>query len=154
MCAAISEDGVVGCRPVLGSYNTEHLIDFLNELEQACQGNLCYRVGQYQFPPCRACSGMVSGTLVSWPTPFPILSFPQPNWGILLYMEVESVWSPSPWACHPSSSHGWSLWRYNCRAMSSLDSSCQKVFPAVTEQWRHSLWWWWKCIAKCWRLAW
>ncbi|KAL3973888.1 glutaminase [Sarotherodon galilaeus] len=30
MCAAISEDGVVGCRPVLGSYNTEHLI--------ACQG--------------------------------------------------------------------------------------------------------------------
>ncbi|CAI5696104.1 unnamed protein product [Oreochromis niloticus] len=26
MCAAISEDGVVGCRPVLGSYNTEHLI--------------------------------------------------------------------------------------------------------------------------------
>ncbi len=62
MCAAISEDGVVGCRPVLGSYNTEHLIDFLNELEQACQGNLCYRVGQYQFPPCRACSGMVSGT--------------------------------------------------------------------------------------------
>ncbi|KAL3972979.1 myogenic factor 5 [Sarotherodon galilaeus] len=38
MCAAISEDGVVGCRPVLGSYNTEHLIIFLNELEQACQG--------------------------------------------------------------------------------------------------------------------
>ncbi|KAL3996900.1 E74-like factor 3 [Sarotherodon galilaeus] len=39
MCAAISEDGVVGCRPVLGSYNTEHLIGFfLNELEQACQG--------------------------------------------------------------------------------------------------------------------
>ncbi len=38
MCAAISEDGVVGCRPVLGSYNTEHLIAFLNELEQACQG--------------------------------------------------------------------------------------------------------------------
>ncbi|XP_025753599.1 uncharacterized protein LOC109204711 isoform X2 [Oreochromis niloticus] len=38
MCAAISEDGVVGCRPVLGSYNTEHLIVFLNELEQACQG--------------------------------------------------------------------------------------------------------------------
>ncbi|KAL3973530.1 NF-kappa-B inhibitor-like protein 2 [Sarotherodon galilaeus] len=28
MCAAISEDGVVGCRPVLGSYNTEHLIVF------------------------------------------------------------------------------------------------------------------------------
>ncbi|XP_019211838.1 uncharacterized protein LOC109200706 isoform X2 [Oreochromis niloticus] len=26
MCAAISEDGVVGCTPVLGSYNTEHLI--------------------------------------------------------------------------------------------------------------------------------
>ncbi|KAI2646419.1 Insertion element IS630 uncharacterized 39 kDa protein [Labeo rohita] len=38
MCAAISEDGVVGCRPVLGSYNTEHLIVFLNELEQVCQG--------------------------------------------------------------------------------------------------------------------
>ncbi|XP_019210677.1 uncharacterized protein LOC109199799 isoform X4 [Oreochromis niloticus] len=28
VCAAISEDGVVGCRPVLGSYNTEHLIVF------------------------------------------------------------------------------------------------------------------------------
>ncbi len=31
MCAAISEDGVVGHRPVVGSYNTEHLIAFLNE---------------------------------------------------------------------------------------------------------------------------
>ncbi len=28
MCAAISEDGVVGCRKVLGSYKTEHLIAF------------------------------------------------------------------------------------------------------------------------------
>lgn len=29
---------VVGRRKVLGSYNTEHLMAFLNELEQACQG--------------------------------------------------------------------------------------------------------------------
>lgn len=28
MCAAISDDGVVGHRPVIGSYNTEHLMAF------------------------------------------------------------------------------------------------------------------------------
>lgn len=38
MCAAISEDGVVGRRPLLGSYNAAHLIEFLNEIEPACQG--------------------------------------------------------------------------------------------------------------------
>jgi hypothetical protein len=37
--AAISEDGVVGHRPLLGSYNAAHLIVFLTELEQACQGD-------------------------------------------------------------------------------------------------------------------
>ncbi len=30
MCAAISEDGVIGCRPLLGSYNAAHLIEFIN----------------------------------------------------------------------------------------------------------------------------
>ena len=39
MCAAISEDGVVGRRPLLGSYGlAAHLIEFLNEIEPACQG--------------------------------------------------------------------------------------------------------------------
>ncbi|MGH0164636.1 UNVERIFIED_CONTAM: hypothetical protein FKN15_052414 [Acipenser sinensis] len=38
MCAAISKDGVVGRRPLLGSYNAAHLIVFLNEIEQVCQG--------------------------------------------------------------------------------------------------------------------
>ncbi len=38
MCAAISEDGVIGRRPLLGSYNAAHLIEFLNEIETACQG--------------------------------------------------------------------------------------------------------------------
>ena len=38
MCAAISEDGVLGRRPLLGSYNAAHLIEFLNEIELACQG--------------------------------------------------------------------------------------------------------------------
>lgn len=37
MYAAISEDGVVGCRALLRSYNTAHLTVFLNEIEQACQ---------------------------------------------------------------------------------------------------------------------
>ncbi|XP_034149524.1 uncharacterized protein LOC114839618 [Esox lucius] len=37
MCAAISEDGVLGRRPLLGSYNATHLIEFLNEIELACQ---------------------------------------------------------------------------------------------------------------------
>jgi hypothetical protein len=35
MCAAIS---VVGYRAFLGSYNAAHPIVFLNEIEQACQG--------------------------------------------------------------------------------------------------------------------
>ncbi|XP_034147992.1 uncharacterized protein LOC117594488 [Esox lucius] len=38
MWAAISEDGVLGRRPLLGSYNATHLIVFLNEIELACQG--------------------------------------------------------------------------------------------------------------------
>ena len=38
MCAAISEDGVVGRRSLFGSYNAAHLNVFLNEIEQACQG--------------------------------------------------------------------------------------------------------------------
>ncbi|XP_041759173.1 uncharacterized protein LOC121586508 [Coregonus clupeaformis] len=38
ICTAISEDGVVERRPLLGSYNAAHLIVFLNEIEQACQG--------------------------------------------------------------------------------------------------------------------
>ena len=38
MCAAISEDGVVGCRPLLGYYNAAHIIVFLIEIGQACQG--------------------------------------------------------------------------------------------------------------------
>ncbi len=38
MCAAIFEDGVIERRPLLGSYNAAHLIEFLNEIEPACQG--------------------------------------------------------------------------------------------------------------------
>ncbi len=38
MCAAISEDGVIGRRPLLVSYNAAHLIEFLNEIDPACQG--------------------------------------------------------------------------------------------------------------------
>jgi hypothetical protein len=38
MSAALSKDGVVGRKPLLGSYNTAHLIVFLNDIEQACQG--------------------------------------------------------------------------------------------------------------------
>ena len=38
MHTAISEDGVVGRRPLLRSCNAAHLIVFLNEIEQACQG--------------------------------------------------------------------------------------------------------------------
>ncbi len=30
MCTAISEDGVIGRRPLLGSYNAAHFIEFLN----------------------------------------------------------------------------------------------------------------------------
>lgn len=153
MCAAISEDGVVGCRPVLGSYNTEHLIVFFKWTGAGLSGRrhrLCCCVGQCQLPPCTAGSGMVSNTSsLHDPLSSTIFPFPQPNWGILLYMEVEGVWSPSPWACLPSSSHVWSLWWYNCWAMSSLDSSCQEIFPTVPEQRRHPLWCWWKFMAQC-----
>jgi hypothetical protein len=38
ICAAIYEDGVVGRRLLLGSYNAAHLIVFLNSIEQTCQG--------------------------------------------------------------------------------------------------------------------
>ena len=40
MCAAISEESVVGCRPLLESYNAAHVIVFLNEIKQACQGEV------------------------------------------------------------------------------------------------------------------
>ena len=35
-CAAISEDGVVGRRPRIGSYNAALLVTFLDELNQVC----------------------------------------------------------------------------------------------------------------------
>lgn len=35
MCAAISEDGVVGRRPHIGSYNADLLVTFLDELYRA-----------------------------------------------------------------------------------------------------------------------
>ncbi len=83
MCAAISEDGVVGCRPVLGSYNTEHLIAFLNELEQACQGeHVIYVIvwDNVSFHHAELVRERFSGTSsVHDPLPSPILSFPQPN---------------------------------------------------------------------------
>lgn len=34
MCAAISDEGVLGRRPLLGPYNSAHLITFLDELDQ------------------------------------------------------------------------------------------------------------------------
>ncbi|KAL0154153.1 hypothetical protein M9458_050612 [Cirrhinus mrigala] len=37
MCAAISEDGVVGRRPCVGSYNAALIIAFLDELNQVCR---------------------------------------------------------------------------------------------------------------------
>ncbi len=37
MCAAISEDGVVGRRPHIGPYNTALLVTFLDELDQVCR---------------------------------------------------------------------------------------------------------------------
>ncbi|KAA0716150.1 hypothetical protein E1301_Tti015860 [Triplophysa tibetana] len=39
MCAAISEDGVVGRRPCVGSYNAALLIAFLDELNQVCRAD-------------------------------------------------------------------------------------------------------------------
>lgn len=38
---------------------------------------------------------------------------------------------------------------HNCTAVSSLGSSCKKVFPMVLEQRRYLLWPWWKCMDKC-----
>jgi len=38
MGAAISEDGAVGCWLLFGSFNAAHLIEFLSEIELACQG--------------------------------------------------------------------------------------------------------------------
>ena len=38
MCAAIAEDDVIGRRPLLGSYNAVYFIVFLNEIEQAYEG--------------------------------------------------------------------------------------------------------------------
>ncbi len=37
MCAAISEDGVVGRRPHIGPYNAALLVTFLDELDQVCR---------------------------------------------------------------------------------------------------------------------
>ncbi|KAI2667403.1 Insertion element IS630 uncharacterized 39 kDa protein [Labeo rohita] len=39
MCAAISEDGVVGRRPCVGSYNAALIITFLDELNQVCRAD-------------------------------------------------------------------------------------------------------------------
>lgn len=39
MCAVISEDGVAGRRPRVGSYNAAHLIAFLEELNQVCRAD-------------------------------------------------------------------------------------------------------------------
>ena len=44
MYTAISEDGVAGCRALLGSYNAAQLVVFLKEIEQTC-------VGQCPVPP-------------------------------------------------------------------------------------------------------
>ena len=39
MCAAISEDGVVGRSPRIGSYNAALLVGFLDELSQVCSAD-------------------------------------------------------------------------------------------------------------------
>nr|XP_055062604.1 uncharacterized protein LOC129445423 isoform X2 [Misgurnus anguillicaudatus] len=64
MCAAISEDGVVGRRPRIGSYNAALLIAFLEELNQVCRadGVTCLIVwDNVQFPSCWNGPSMVSG---------------------------------------------------------------------------------------------
>jgi hypothetical protein len=124
MCAAISEDGMVERRSLLGSYNAAHLIVFLNEIEQACQGE---GVKGSPMSLCGTMSGFrpIPG---SWPQT-PILSFLQHYWENKFSMEVEGVRSPSPWTCHPPSGHGWCMRRHQCRPMSSLDLPCQNIFP-------------------------
>ncbi len=144
MCADISEDGVVGCRPVLGSDNTEHLIAFLNELEQACQGeDVIYVIVWDNFSFHHA--ELVWEWFQAHPQ-FMTLYLPPHSPFLNPIEEFLSTWRWKVYDRHPHE-HVTFL-RYNCRAMSSLESSCQKVFPAVPEQWRNSLWCWWKCIAN------
>lgn len=82
MCAAISEDGVVGRRPRIGAYNAELLVAFLDELTLVCRavGVICHCVGQCQVPPCSTGAGMVSGpSTIHHRVLAPILSFPKPD---------------------------------------------------------------------------
>ncbi len=52
------------------------------------------------------------------------------NWGIFLYHGDGRCNDRSiPMSMSPFDKPWMSLWWYNCRAMSNLDSSCQKVFP-------------------------
>ncbi len=145
MCAATSENGVIGRRPLLGSYNAAHLIEFLKEIELACQGEgVTYVI---VWDNVRGCSSMVSGpSPIHDPLPAFIFSFPQPYWGFFS--------QPIPWACHPPSGHGWGMWWHQCSPMSSMDSPCQKFFSEVHEQWWHSLWCGRESMAKWSRQAW
>ncbi len=79
MCAAISEDGVVGRRPHIGPYNAALLVTFLDELDQVCraEGVTCHCVGQCQVPSCSCSASMVSGPCAIYHPVFtPILALP------------------------------------------------------------------------------
>ncbi|XP_044040386.1 uncharacterized protein LOC122870302 [Siniperca chuatsi] len=81
MCAAISEDGVVGRRPSLSSYNAAHLIEFLNEIEPACQGEgvTCVNVwDNVSFHHAEVAQAWFQAHPRFMTLPASILSFPQP----------------------------------------------------------------------------
>ena len=80
MCAAISEDGVVGRRPHIGPYNAALLVTFLDELGQVCRAEgVTYVIvwDNVKVPSCSCGASMVSGPCTIYHPVFtPILSLP------------------------------------------------------------------------------
>ncbi len=93
MCAATSENGVIGRRPLLGSYNAAHLIEFLKEIELACQGEgVTYVIvwDNVRFHHAEVVQAWFQAhpRFMTLYLP-PFFSFPQPYWGFFLSQSLE-----------------------------------------------------------------
>ena len=142
MCTAISSDGFLLHKPLIGPYNTKHLISFLGDLygrlclygrwgkgcSEAKSANVCYCMGQCGISPL-LCSHRVvySPSLDGVTFPPSLLSIPQPHRGIIFLMEVEGLWPPSTWLNVPPGRNECWITGHICRRLPGMDQACQKI---------------------------
>lgn len=123
MCAALSNDGVLLYKPLIGLYNTERLISFLDDLHnQLMPAKEWGQRGRNTF--VIVWDNVVfhhSALVTDWFAAHPrmsvlffatILLFPKPHWRVFLCGEVEGVRLLSIWPAVPARGHECRVYRY------------------------------------------